>query len=277
MPTITPNFATLLSVFPLPMEQSRRHNGVVTYVHPKVPKDQITVRTYNPEILSSTNYIPEHLKMYVDDVRQTEVNRGYALIRFPDTFHWTRDYTQDAERFIPHPISCWLVAKDLCQSWGSDAVQSDAAAGPGMMVIESDDPTPVELEAVRTKQTLYFRRLINDAHGMHSKGNLKDISDLHRAGAEWMGANNLPWLPRLEQVEMKVCVGCGNEVRKQALRCERCQLDFLDHYLKWGLMPDPMQDPVVHEALTKILATRNNKAKAVVVPRIDVQSLQPGA
>jgi hypothetical protein len=261
MPTITPNFSTLLSVFPLAMEQSRRHNGVITYSHPAVPKDSITVRTYNPEVLANTNYVPEHLKLYVDDSRPCEVNTGYALIRFCDTFTWTRDYTQDREIFIPHPITCQLVAKDLCTAWGSDSIQADAGAGPGIMVIAGDEPTPEELFQVRTKQSTYFRRLINNAHTLFSQGNLKDISDLHRHGAKWMGANNLPWLPKLEQVEMKPCVGCGNEIRKQALRCEKCQLDLLDHYLKWNMLPDPMVDPIVHETLSRILASRKGNSR----------------
>jgi hypothetical protein len=252
-------------VFPLAMEQIRRHNGVITYQHPAVDKNSIIVRTHNPELLANTNYVPEGTKLFVDEIRPAEVNCGYALLRFCDTFTWTRDFTQDREVFIPHPVSAYIVAKDLNQAWGSDAVQSDGGAGPGMMVIEDEEPTPAELAHVREKQSTYFRRLINDAHGLFSRGSQKDISDLHRAGAKWMGANNLPWLPRLEQVEMKACVGCGNEIRKQSLRCEKCQLDFLDHYLKWNMMPEPDADPVVYEALTRILAARrghNNKAAA---------------
>jgi hypothetical protein len=259
MPTITPNFATLLSVFPIALEQLRRHNGVVTYCHPAVSKDKIIVRTYNPEVLSNTYHVREGEPLYVDDERPAEVNTGYALLRFPDTFAWARDYTQDKEVYIPHPIPCSLVASCLCQSWASDAVQSDGSAGPGIMVIADDKPTPAELEQVRERQTVYFRRLINDAHTMYSKGNVKDISDLHRVGAKWMGANNLPWLPKIEQVEMKLCVGCGNEIRKVALRCEKCQLDLPDYYLKWGLTPDRMDDPTVYELVSRILASRNKK------------------
>lgn len=239
------------------MEQTRRHNGVISYLHPAVPKDTILERTYSPEVLANTNYVPEHLKLYVDDERSCEVNDGYALIRFCDTFTWTRDFTQDREVFIPHPLTSALVAQDLCQAWGSDAVKADAGAGPGIMVIEDDEPTKAELRLVREKQSNYFRRLINEAHTLFSQGNLKDISDLHRHGAKWMGANNLPWLPKLEQVEMKPCIGCGNQIRKQALRCEHCHLDLADYYLKYNMVPDPMTDPAVHELVTRITASRN--------------------
>lgn len=262
MPTTIYNHATILSVFPLYLEQGRRHNGLMVYQHPPADKNSILVRTYNPEVLANTNRVPEHLKAFTDEVQPTEVNHGYSLIRVCDTFQWTRDFTQDSERFIPHPLNCGIVADDLRTAWASGGVLADGNAGPGMVVIAGAEPTTDELAGVRSKQTDYFRRLVNDGHAMFAKGLLKDISDLHRAAAKWLGANNLPWVPKIEQVELKKCPACDNDIRKNALRCQECMADLPDFYLKYGLVPDVNSDPVVAALLDKLASGRKTTKAA---------------
>lgn len=260
MPTTIYNHATILSVFPLYLEQGRRHNGLIVYQHPPSDKNSVLVRTYNPEVLANTNRVPETLKAFHDETRPAEVNHGYTLIRVCDTFQWTRDFTQDSERYIPHPLSADIVAVDLQRAWASDSVLADAAAGPGITVIAGSEPTAEELAAVREKQTNHFRRLVNDGHALFAKGLVKDISDLHRAGAKWLGANNLPWVPKIEQVELKKCPACDNDIRKNALRCQECNADLPDFYLKYGIVPDPLNDPIVSALLDKLATGRKGKA-----------------
>ncbi len=263
MPTVIPNFATILSIFPIALEAVRRHNGMIPYQHPAVSRDGILVRTYNPEVLANTNRVPEGTKLFSDESRPSEATKGYALIRVCDTFTWARDFTQDKERFFPHPVPARDVAEDLHRAWASDAIEADGNAGPGMTVIAGDEPTADELEFVREKQTTYFRRLVVDGHTMHSRGQLKDISDLHRAGATWMGANNLPWLPKLEQVQMKPCPACANEIRAMAVVCQFCNQNLPDFYLKYGIVPDPLVDAAVVGVLAnieKLAAAKKGKA-----------------
>ncbi len=256
MPTFIPNSATILSIFPVALESRFLHTGYMTYKHPAVPKDSILVRTYNPERVSSTNRVPEGTPDSTDETRPCEVNQGYCLIRVFDTFCWTRDFTQDSEHYLPHPVAAGNVARDLASLWSSDALAGDGGSKPGIRTIAGEEPTAVELAELREMQTRYFRTLVNDGHSLFSKGQVKDISDLHRQAAKWLGANNLPWLPKIEQVAIKKCVACANEIRSEALRCEKCNVDLPDFYKKYGIEVDPLLDPAVFALLARMPASR---------------------
>ncbi len=210
------------------------------------------MRTYNPERVSTTNRVPEGTVDSTDVVTPCEVNQGYALIRVFDTFVWTRDFTQDAEHFLPHPVTAWQVARDLVNLWSSDALSGDGGSKPGIRMIAGTEPTSEELREIRDMQTRYFRTLVNDGHSLFSKGQVKDISDLHRSAAKWLGANNLPWLPKIEQVMVKKCVACGNEIRSEALRCEKCNVDLPDFYRKYQIEVDALLDPAVFALMARM-------------------------
>lgn len=252
MPTYITNTATVLSIFPVEMEKQCIHNGLITYRHPVAPRDEILVRTYNPERLSTTSMVPHGTPDYTDETRPCEANKGYMLVRVCDTFVWTRDFTQDSEVYIPHPIPAVMIARDLVTHWASDSLKGDGGSGPGMMVIQGDEPTVAELQTLRDSQTRYFRTLINDGQTLYSKSQVKDISDLHRSGASWLGANNLPWLAKIEQVDLKKCVACGNDIRAAALRCEKCNVDLPDFYRKYQIEVDPLTDPAVHALFSRL-------------------------
>lgn len=260
MPTFIPNSTTILSIFPIALERQFLHNGFITYQHPEAPRDSILRRTYNPERVSTTNRIPPGTPDFFDETKNCEVNQGYTLIRVFDTFVWTRDFTQDSEHFIPHPVTAANVAKDLVSLWSSDALAGDGGSRPGLRSIAGEEPTPVELAELREMQTRYFRTLVNDGHSLFSKGQVKDISDLHRSAAKWLGANNLPWLVKIEQVEMKKCVACGNDIRSEALRCEKCNADLPDFYKKYGIEVDPLLDPAVAALFARMPATKGKGA-----------------
>ncbi len=180
-----------------------------------------------------------------------EVGKGYALVRVYDTFTWSRDFSQDSERVIPHPLSALDLARSLVASWASDVIEGNGAMGPGIMVIEGSTPTDAELEQVRNRQATYARTLINSAKIYYSQDKVKDISGLHRAMAEFMGVKNVPWLVEMEQVEMKACRACGERIRAEALKCKECQTDLIAFYKQHDLVPDAKEDPAVFAFLEK--------------------------
>lgn len=252
MATYIPNSATILSVYPIHLEETLNHNGWITYRHPAADKDSVVVRSYNPEWLSNPAGPRVDSPQFTDQKRPAEVNTGYAMIRVFDTFVWTRDFTQDAERYKPNPVNAVDVARDLVSKWAGGTLKGDGGSRPGLMVIAGEEPTVDEVVSIRQMQTSYFRTLVNDGHTLFSKGQVKDISDLHRSAARWLGANNLPWLPKIEQTLVKKCVACGNEIRQEALRCEHCSADLPDFYAKYGIEPDPLTDPTVAALMLKM-------------------------
>jgi hypothetical protein len=262
MPTIIPNSRTILSVYPLNVEHYARHNGLITYLHPAAKRDSVITREYNPERMSTSNpgQVPASEPMFRDTEKPCETNQGYNLIRLYDTFTWSRDFTQDKERFHPNPLSALDVCRSLVTSWASDVIEGSGDMGPGIMVIEGTEPEAGELARVRQRQTDYARTLINSAGTLFAKGQLKDISDLHRNMARWMGVMNVPWIAKLEQVEMKNCRACGESIRMNALRCKECNVDLVDFYMKHGLLPDPMEDPAVFAFMEKSLKKTPTRA-----------------
>jgi hypothetical protein len=263
MPTIIPNSRTILSVYPIAVEHYARHNGLITYQHPAAKRDAIIVREYNPERMSTSNpgRVPATEPLFRDHESPCEVNQGHTLIRLYDTFTWSRDFTQDGERFIPHPLSALEVARTLVTAWASDVVEGNGNMGPGVTVIAGDVPTAEELAEVRRRQTAYALALINSATVMYAKQEVKNISDLHRSMALWLGANNLPWVPKIEQVELKACRACGEQIRAQALVCKECGVDLVDFYVKHDLIPEKLEDPAAFAFLeNRITAKKASKA-----------------
>lgn len=254
--SMTASSALLVSIFPIEVECPRLHNGFVNYMHPAARKDTIITRTFNTEILSTLGRSPDNPAFWADERRTVELGSGYTLLRVWDTFIWTRDFTQEQERYIPHPIAALNVAQDLVRHWTSDVIRPAAAFGPGMKVIKTDKPTPDDLAELHQVQEGYFRSLITDAHNKHARGEMKDISELHRSAAKWMGANNLPWVPRIEEVTMKTCAACNNEIRALALRCEHCSVDLPDFYRKYGIEADPVNDAAVYAVLQRLATTK---------------------
>ncbi len=256
MPTIVPNSRTLLSVYPLDLEFRVWHNGLFLYNHPAAKKDVVIERTYNPNRMSTTEpgKVPASEPMFTDVETPCEMNAGYSLIKVYDTFTWHRDYSQDKEVQIARPIEALTVARELYRAWGLDVVEGNGGMGPGLLVIAGDKPTADELASVRRRQSEYFRKLIDSASMMFAKGEVKNISDLHRAGARWMGANNLPWVLKLEQVEMKSCKACGETIRTQALVCKECNTNLPKFYESLNILPDPLEDPVVFAFMDKSTA-----------------------
>ncbi len=258
MPTIVPNSRTLLSIYPLDLEFRVWHNGLFTYCHPAAKKDAVIVRTYNPNRMSTTEpgSVPASEPMFTDTEAPCEVNGGYTLIRVYDTFTWHRDYSQDKEIMIPKQVLALDVARELRRAWGLDVVEGNGGMGPGLMVIAGDTPTANELAAVRLRQTQYARTLINSASTMFAKGEVKNISDLHRSMATWMGVNNLPWIVKMEQVEMKSCVACGETIRSKALKCKECGAELPKFYAEHGILPDALEDPFVFAFMDKSTAKK---------------------
>ncbi len=241
-----PNKAHILSIFPMRMDAERAHNGWVNYEHPAARKDQRITRTFNSEILSRVVGTPlSDAKMFSDVVTPCEPNAGYTVITVWDTFTWIRDFSQDKESYIQKPITAEEVATQLVHSWTGDA----GHVRPGIKKIASATPTAEDLAELNDSQEIQFRNLINQAHTYFAQDKVVDISDLHRQAAKWMGAENLEWVPKIEQVRMKRCVACDESIRQNAKVCRFCSTNLVKFCVEGGIVPDNTVDPVVAAAV----------------------------
>jgi hypothetical protein len=265
MPTVIPNSRTVLSVYPIDLEKYCRMNGLITFRHPAAKRDSIIVREYSPEWMSSIDLrkIKKDEPLFRDVESKCTANDGHNLIRVYDTFTWVRDFTQDTERFMPMPITAEQVAQTLVTAWSSDVIEGSGDAGPGIMLIAGDTPTASEKSELMARQIRYARRLINSAVVLHAKQDVKNISDLHRAMAAWMGVKDrraYPWIAAIEQTEMKACRACGEQIRQEALRCKECNVDLVDFYVKHGIVPSETEDPYVFNFINSKVQQKNKVA-----------------
>lgn len=243
--------ATLVSVYPsADLVFKPRHVGLVEYQHPACQKDKIIVRTYNPDVISNLGKIPDGAPWFNDVVTPCEEGTGYVLINVSETYTITRDWTQDNEVQVPHPISAKALANDMRQCWATAGYLMSGEVGPGIMLIAGDEPTQEEIDKVTANQRIYFERLVVDAKAKEAQGNRKDITDAHRMAGRWFGMDE-EWIPRMTERKMKDCRACGEKILAKALRCKHCNVDLLEFYRKHNLSPDPITDPVVADIMTR--------------------------
>ena len=204
-----------MSVFPLPQYAQRRHDGIREYVLPAAPRDSFSSLVIHGAVDLGIDYGPEPPQMLV------------------------------------RPIPVDVIVEDLVRVWTTNQLSATDAEGPGIGHIKSPAPTDDELAVLRARQETYFRRLVYEADGKASSGKVGDISDLHRKAAEWLGVEaNRDWVKPIVRLESKRCVGCGESILMNALRCKHCQLDILDWALKYGV--EKAEDPIVWQRVQMV-------------------------
>ncbi len=211
---------------------------------------------------------------------------SYQIIEVADTMQWIRDLRGmgDGGKLTPGMEAVFTPAMARAESliieWTNNTL---AAFGtPGIGIVPPGCPIPGEgerptdpgfeefnglLNRLYETQTVCFQSLITDGNDRHHRGDGKNIQDIHRKAAEWMygdAAKALPWFRKDTFNEMKKCIGCAQEIKKEALRCQHCSLDIVDYYMKYEM--GSAGDPVVDAQITRIKSSRPMTAATSLNP-----------
>lgn len=217
---------TICSIYPAPLRARRRHNGITIYEMAAAPRGSyVTYTVYDTQ----------------------------EFIMRPDP-------TEGKHQLLPMPIPARIIAEDLTASWAGDTLGARSGFRPGIAMIAGDEPTAVELKAMRDSQDSLFDWYIKDGHAKHVK-EPHEITDIHRLAAHEMlgdACESLEWYPKTKFQAVKRCPSCAKQILHDALRCEHCTEKLPQFYLDME-MDDPTDDPVVLAAIQRIRAKRNIK------------------
>lgn len=209
---------------------------------------------------------------------------SFEIIEISDTYQWIRDLRQMGEggRSTPGMEAVFTPAharaESLIVEWTNNTLAAFGKPGIGIVPYgvevpgigqSPNDPGFEQFKALLNQltetQTLCFQSLITDGNDRYHKGDAKNIQDIHRKAAEWMygdAAKSLPWFRKDTFNEMKKCIGCAQEIKKEALRCQHCSLDIVDYYMKYDM--DSSGDPVVDAQIKRIKANKPMTADTVL-------------
>lgn len=158
---------------------------------------------------------------------------GYSICKIFDGQQMILDRSSVTDdnpgQLAPMPISAQQDAEDFVAHCTSGTIMR--VGGPGVILCAGDEPTQEEIDRARAVHTVYARFMVNDAHTKFSAGNHKEITEEHRRQAEWLGVN-VPWKTELEQVSIKKCPACSEDILAPALQCKHCQTFLPDFYVK---------------------------------------------
>ena len=150
-------------------------------------------------------------------------------------------------------------ASDLVKDWAPIGHIPDFGAG-GSFGIEAlppggKEPSAELLRTLTARNEDLANRFMAHANDLHRKGKANSIQTRHRAMVKWLlgnGAESLDWYGLKDFAALKPCPMCSKQIAAMALRCEHCQGDVLDWYLKYGLEPE--NDPHAASVLAKVRA-----------------------
>lgn len=179
---------------------------------------------------------------------------SYALLRVYDTWTLTKDLNligvaetyADAQSMVRSPVSCEGVAMDLLRQWAQDCPGNASGAKPGVMVIEGDEPTQLELDGLWQTQVTYFRWLVMKADEYWITGKREYITEDHRRALRWLGSEDRDWFKKILAVHYKACPACAEQINIMAVQCRHCQTNLVKFWRDMGVLrPTEDQDPGV--------------------------------
>jgi hypothetical protein len=153
---------------------------------------------------------------------------GYTKLDVYDAFERQPDYNAmtvvGKPVFSPIPVPARIIVADLFKEWVENRLGCGNGLRPGIAIIRGDEPTKEELLSLVPQQEAYAKGLYHDAMGMADKHQWREITDLHREMAKWLGLK-AKWIEDAEtnRQELKKCSECRMEIPADARVCHICR------------------------------------------------------
>lgn len=221
--------ATIVSVFPAFRYRTLPLVGQLLLLLPPAQRDTVRIRKMRPEVMANAVQPPEFANSlpWVDEPEaKVPRGKGYAVLVITDSFQWVRDITAIHEdNYIPAPIPAARIAEALVAEWGSGLAAGSGRAGIGVWDPNSGWDLPQYVEQLRAGQEAYFRQLVMAADINFARTGQKEITDLMRMAAEWLGTDR-DWNKAIEEILMKRCPACTRRIPQAAMRCQECHTEL---------------------------------------------------
>lgn len=240
----------IVSVFPVFRYRQLPLVGQLLLLLPPAKRDQVRIRKMRPEVMANAVQSPEfaNLLPWTDEPEQSVTRgAGYSALVITDSFQWILDITNSRDHhYIPAPIAAQQIAEATVAEWTSGLASGAGRAGIGVWNPHGGFELPQFVAQLRAGQEIYFRELVMAADISFARTGQKEISDLMRLGADWLGVER-EWNKSIEEVIQKRCPACTKKIPQEALRCQGCQTDLPNWYSQYKFPPVEIfaQDPFV--------------------------------
>jgi len=116
------------------------------------------------------------------------------------------------------------LAADLHTHWAVQRMGTGNGFRPGIMIIAGDEPTAEELASMNAIQKGYFEGLFLEGQAYAEKHDFKQINEIHRAAAVWLGLD-AKWVANIgeQHVGWKECTACFEKINALATICKVCR------------------------------------------------------
>jgi hypothetical protein len=221
--------AMIVSVFPVFRYRQLPLVGQLLLLLPPAKRDQIRIRKMRPEVMANAVQPPDYANLlpWTDEPEQPVTRgQGYSALVITDSFQWILDITETKKHsMIPAPIPARQIAEATVAEWTSGLASGAGRAGIGVWNPHDGFDLNQFVAQLRAGQEIYFRELVMAADISFARTGQKEISDLMRMAAEWLGVDR-EWNKAIEEVIQKRCPACTTKIPQESLRCLRCQTDL---------------------------------------------------
>lgn len=235
-----PSQMSILSVYPEERRVEMKHQGHTIYTIPGCDPNKIKI----VDPLFSNPINDEQKEMGSVTEIPCSPGDGFVLLHIYDTVQFVKNHL--TEQVEPRPIPVDVVGNDI-----------EKVFGAGYLTIDGDQPTPEQLEAVRTSLNDKFLLAVQEANDHHQRGESAKIRHRHRVAAKWTGDESLPWVRAPKQRVQKDCIACGHAIFAQAVVCEHCGTNLVKFYSDMKIKPNETEDPAVY----RLYMARKNVAR----------------
>ncbi len=120
------------------------------------------------------------------------------------------------------PESAEKIARELIRQWTTGAGSGNGQQ-PGVMMIQSQEPTKQELSYLKNTQTRCFEMLVLEARAFEAAHQWRNINEKHRIAGKWLGLKD-KWIAEIgTEMDKGACAFCFSPLlNPRATICAVC-------------------------------------------------------